>query len=208
MMSTLLSLFSHSQRQAGRLSRKQRVMSAVKRKGATLLETTFVMIIIITIIGGALTLASNAMDQSTTVQETQTVNNLAGAVRKIKMANGYPADAEIGLAMHRLGFIPANVIHTDGTDFVNSWGGSITFQRQSGGGNFSITYTNIPEKECRQLVLGVKSGLLQSVGNTTTSSGAATYNIRSLTAEQVEAICTDNSGAATVVWSSAMMASS
>src|SRR5690606_37751531 len=83
-----------------------------KRYGMTRLEITFVLLIMVAIIGGALVMASNTMNQSNSVQETQTVTNLAGAVRKVKMVNGYPADADIGPPLHSLGFIPANITHT------------------------------------------------------------------------------------------------
>lgn len=71
-----------------------------RRLGMTLLEITFVLLIMVAIIGGALVMASSTMNQSNSVQETQTVTNLASAVRKVKMANGYPLDAEIGPALH------------------------------------------------------------------------------------------------------------
>jgi type II secretory pathway pseudopilin PulG len=175
-----------------------------RRLGMTLREITFVLLIMVAIIGGALVKASSTMNQSNSVQETQTVTNLAGAIRKVKMVNGYPADAEIGPAMSNLGFIPANVTHTNGTNIKNSWGGDITFHRQDGGGNFGITYTNVPTQECRQLVLGVKAGLLQSVGSGASTASAAAYNIRDLTPAIVNTnICTGAS-VSTINWSSAI----
>lgn len=175
-----------------------------RRLGMTLLEITFVLLIMVAIIGGALVMASSTMNQSNSVQETQTVTNLASAVRKVKMANGYPLDAEIGPALHNLGFIPANVTHTNGATFRNSWGGNITFHRQDAGGNFGITYTNIPVQECRQLVLGVKAGILQSVGAGVAGTGAATHNIKDLTPAIVNNTICAGTSVATVNWSSSI----
>ena len=170
----------------------------------TLLEITFVLLIFVGVIGGALVMASSTMGQANSVQETQTVMNLASAIRKIKMANGYPADADIGPSMHDLGFIPTNVAHNNGADFKNSWGGDITFHRQDNGANFGITYTNIPVQECRQLVLNVQSGLLQSVGSGVAGTGAADHNIKDVTPTIVsDDICAGTS-VATINWSSGL----
>ena len=159
--------------------------------GMTLLEITFVLLIMVGIIGGALVMASSTMSQSNTVQETQTITSLAGGVRKVKSRTGYPVDAVIGTSMNAMGVIPVNVVHTAGTLFKNSWGGDILFTQQDGGGNFAITYTNIPLTECISLVMSVKPGILTAIGNGAAgaASSGATLNIADITAPDGATLC-------------------
>lgn len=173
--------------------------------GMTLLEITFVLLIMVGIIGGALVMASSTMSQSNTVQETQTVTNLAGAVRKIKSRNGYPVDASIGTSMYAINAIPTNVVHTNGAagSFKNSWGGDITFTQQDSGGNFAITYTNVPQSECSALLMSIKPGLLAAVGTgaaPTTSSGSGATLIEGMDAVTAATLCSSASN--TIYWSS------
>ena len=165
------------------------------RRAATLIEMTFVLIIIVAIIVGALVIASNVMNQNTTSEELQTVSNLSAAVRKVKSNRGYPSDIEG--EMRTLHLFPDNVVDT-GTALANSWGGTIEFAQIDSGANFSLSYTNIPKRECTALVLAVKPGILQSVGAGTT----ATVNIIDLTAATIDTtICADD-GNNDVTWSS------
>ena len=178
------------------------------RPAASLLEVTFVLLVIIGIIAGVLSMATNTMRQSDVTQETQTLTNLAAAAMKVKSPSGFDGD-EILPSIGAMGMIPANVTNT-GTAaapvLLNSWNGSITFDDDDGGGAFTITYTNIPKEECTQLVMAVKQGILKSVGNGAT----ATLNLGSGgTAAQVTAasaattVCPSTSGN-TVTWSSAV----
>lgn len=170
------------------------------RKGMTLLEITFVLLIMVSIIGGALVMASGAMNQSNSVQESRSVANLANAVQKIKMPSGFPASATIGTALNDMGLIPANVASNGlGTVFTNSWGGAITFLQKDGGGNFAITYTGIPQTECKLLVMAVKQGLLKTIG-----SGVlvTTNSISGLTTAIVSGTICPTVGVNSIIWSS------
>ncbi len=170
------------------------------RKGMTLLEITFVLLIMVSIIGGALVMASGAMNQSNSVQESQTVNNLAASVQKIKTSAGFPAAAAIGTSLNDLGLIPANVVSNGaGGAFQNSWGGAITFMPKDGGGNFAIVYAGIPQAECKLLVMAVKSGILKTVGN---GLLVTTNTISALTTANVSATICATAGVNNVIWSS------
>ena len=170
------------------------------REGMTLLEITFVLLVMVAIIGGALVMASGAMNQSNSVQESQTVNNLAAAVQKTKTASGFPANAAIGTSLNDMGLIPANVTNNGlGTVFTNSWGGAITFLQKDAGGNFAITYAGIPQTECKLLVQAVKSGILKTVGS---GVAATTLTISALTTATISATICPTVGVNSVIWSS------
>ena len=170
------------------------------REGMTLLEITFVLLVMVAIIGGALVMASGAMNQSNSVQESQTVNNLAASVQKIKTSAGFPAAAAIGTSLNDLGLIPANVVSNGaGGAFQNSWGGAITFMPKDGGGNFAIVYAGIPQAECKLLVMAVKSGILKTVGN---GLLVTTNTISALTTANVSATICATAGVNNVIWSS------
>ena len=180
--------------------------TARTRVGATLLEQTFVILILLAIIIGALSLAYTTMRQNTVTQEVQTLTNLAGAVFKTKSSDGFIGN-EIGPNLGNMGMIPTNVTNTGTAQapaLKNTWGGNITFDDDDAGGAFTITYTNIPKEDCVQMVTAVKQSILNSVGSGT----SATHNIGAngdaaqLTpAIAAATICPANAGN-TVTWSS------
>ncbi len=154
------------------------------RAAVTLLEVTIVLLIFVSIISMALYMSAGTISQSDSVQEIQSLNNLAVAVQKTKTNQGFPASASIGTTMDTLGIVPPNITHTGGASYMNTWGGAITFTQENSGGGFAIHYTNVPVKECKLLVSGLRSGILRSVG-----SGTATLNLDGLTADQVATVC-------------------
>lgn len=153
------------------------------RLGVTLLEVTIVLLIAVSIIAAALYMSASTIAQSDSVQEIQSLNNLGVAVQKTKTNRGYPASAAIPTSLITLGLVPANVQLT-GTTFFNTWGGQISFTQESSGAGFRINYTNVPNKDCKLFVSGVKQGLFNSVGN-----AVATVNLSALTADDVVTAC-------------------
>jgi len=171
-----------------------------KRAGASLMEISFVLLVMVGIIAGALAMASGVMGQSTITQETQILTNLSGAVTRTKSANGFDTTANIMRAMDEMNLVPSNVARSGtGASLAlrNGWGGPITIKPINGGGGFAITYTQIPKGDCVQLMNAVKPGILQSVG----AGDDATTNMTDLTSTIISTtIC----GAATntVTWGS------
>lgn len=170
------------------------------RDGATLLEMGFWLLIFVGIIGGVLGIASVTMRQSTVATEVQTITNLSGVVSRMRTSAGYDtATGAIVKSLEDMKMIPANISKTVSGNNVtirNGWNGAITVNATDGGGNFSITYTQIPREDCVQLVTGTKPGILQSVGSGTT----ATLPISEVTATSASTMCA--SSANTVTWDS------
>jgi len=176
------------------------IQSIKQRAGASLMEISFVLLVMVGIIGGALAMASGVMGQSTVTQETQILTNLSGAVTRTKSANGFGTTANIMQAMDQMKLVPSNVSRTGtGTamQLKNGWGGNITIKPTNGGGNFAVTYAQIPKGDCVQLVNTVKPGILQSIG----TGQNATMNITDLTSTVVSnTLC--QGGTNTVTWDS------
>lgn len=180
-----------------------------RKKGASLLEITFVLLIIVGIIGGALVMASGALSQNTVTQEVQTLNNLAAGATQTKTPRGFGNGAGDGVdllaGMDLLGVLPKNVTIVSGAA-QNSWSGDITVTSSNGGADFTITYTNIPREECVKLVSGVKMGLLRSVGpNNDVDRGI--LSLDPVSSAEVCGVTAGGavSGVATVSWSSRNM---
>lgn len=179
-----------------------------RRMGLSLLEITFVLLIIVAVVGGALIMASGAMSQSTVTQEIQTLNNLASGATMTKSTRGYGTDGDPNLLpnMEIIGSLPKNVMVV-GTTYKNSWGGDITIEASNGGADFIITYGNIPKEECVKLVNGVKMGILRSVGTGTTTN----TSLLDVGPTEAASICSASvgsggmSGVETVSWSSENM---
>ena len=80
--------------------------------------------------------------------------------------------------------MPPNIKQTNGTNFLNSWGGAITFTQENNGAGFTINYTNVPLGDCKLLVNALKQGLLNSFG-----SGTYTMSLATVTAAEVATAC-------------------
>lgn len=176
-----------------------------RRMGLSLLEITFVLLIIVAVVGGALIMASGAMSQSTVTQEIQTLNNLASGATMTKSTRGYGGgDGFVSILedMNTIGTLPKNITVTGGGLPLNSWGGQIDIQVSNLGADFVITYQNVPKEECVKLVNGVKMGILRSVG----PDDAVTTSILDVTPSQAATICDAAGGSfsgppVTVSWS-------
>jgi Flp pilus assembly protein TadG len=179
-----------------RISRRLSVRRS--RDGVTLLEMGFWLLIFVGVIGGVLGIASVTMRQSTVATEVQTITNLSGVVSRMRTSAGYDtATGAIVKALDDMKMIPANISKTVSGNNVtirNGWNGAININATDGGGNFSITYTQIPKEDCVQLVTGMKPGILQSVGSGTT----ATLQISDVTANSASTMCA--ASANTVTW--------
>lgn len=183
--------------------KKQSALIAPKlpRKGAGIMEMVFVLLIIITIIGGALALARGAMSQSTVAQEIQIITNLSAGVYKTRTRAGYTSDNIVDDLVN-MGLLPANVANISGT-LKNSWNGDISIQSTDANANFSITYNNVPKEECTQMLMGVKAGILNSVGSGNTSS----KNINDVSPSDSSTLCPSTAGN-TITWDTQILAES
>lgn len=174
------------------------------RKGATLLEMSIWLLIFVGIVVSVLSVASMVLSQNTAAQETQTIAQLTTEARKLRSASGYSETIVEDMRLMRS--IPNTVSDPtpDGTGKVlnNSWGGEITFTQVDNGANFAMTYTNIPQTECIQLVQSVRAGLLQSIGKGTAASGSIVSLSPTIIANQ---ICTEESDNQ-VTWSTKVLA--
>lgn len=169
------------------------------RKGATLLEMSIWLLIFVGIVVAVLAIASMVLSQNTAAQETQTVTQLTTEARKLRTARGYTNTLVEDMRSMRA--IP-NTVMDPGTGAIlyNSWGGEITFGQLDGGANFTLTYTNIPQAECIQLVQSVRAGVLQSIAKGGNGS-APTHNIINLTPSVIESDLCSEANANNITWS-------
>jgi hypothetical protein len=158
--------------------------SAAYRPAVTLIEASFFLMIAISVIAGVMYMAKGTIAQNNSVQELQTLNNLAAAIQQIKTSQGFPLSAAIGTTLNTLGLVPPNIQQSNGSNFINSWGGAITFTQENSGAGFTINYTGVPTGDCKLLVNALKPGLLSSFG-----SGTYTMSLSTMTAAEVAVAC-------------------
>jgi len=174
-----------------------------KRVGASLMEMTFVLLVMVGIIAGALAMASGVMSQNTVSQEVQTLTNLSAVVVRTKGPTGYTNGNEIKIMIDEMKLIPSNITRTgQGNNLVlrNAWGGAIDFSVTADKGNFIITSSAIPKSECIQIIGALKSAALRSVGKGTT----VTNNIHELSNNVIaNTLCKDANN--TISWGSELL---
>ena len=141
---------------------------------------------------GVMAVAGNAMTRSAANDTVQDITNISLATRMVRNSQGYPTDI-VG-ALRSMGQIPSNITDDD-TGLINQWGGDITIDQVSGGAGFEIHYTEVPDPECKLIVLGVQSGVLRSINGEKNLTGTDVPD-----AQYAEDSCA--TGANEIYWSS------
>jgi hypothetical protein len=162
------------------------------RKGATLLEVGMALVVAVAMLTASVAAILRLVDDSDARLEVGNLRYIAESVRQTKKVDGFPTGADIQRELVELSLLPNGVDAEANGTIRNRWAGNITVTTQDGRGNFAVTYNRLPERICRLIVLGVHSGLLQTVGAgnaPATSGGSSSYLIATLTAQQIKAVC-------------------
>lgn len=162
------------------------------RKGATLLEVGMSLGIAVAMLTVSAAVILRMVDDSDARLEAGNVRYIAESVRQTKKVDGFPTGADIQRELVELSLLPNGVDAEVNGTVRNRWAGDITITTQDGRGNFAVTYSRLPERVCRLIVLGVHSGLLQTVGAgnaPAASGGSGSYLIATLTTQQIKNVC-------------------
>lgn len=166
---------------------------ARRRPGASLLEMSFVLFIMIMMVVGAAVLMGMMASDLRGRQEATAIDLLADSVRRIKKFDGYPMDNTLVEEVIELKLVPTRIYLEKTTKKLkNQWGGDIHIIGQDSGANFAISYTNVPDIECRRIVNSVSDEPLHSVGPglaSSSSGGGGVRRINQLRFEDLADIC-------------------
>jgi len=155
------------------------------RAGMTLMEMTFVMLIMVVILSAGIMTGGYVLREGDARVEILRIQEMASAVRLLKTQTGYPADSQIGPKLAEMGLIPQNHAHNNGRNVQNSFGGQINFRRLGNGGFFGLEYTNIPQSECRLIAHQIASEYIRAVGK----SASTLKLVNALDADDIAQMC-------------------
>lgn len=159
-----------------------------RQAGVTLLEMMIYLVIAAGIIALGTGLFSMALGRSDATMEVSNATNLITSARTLRTGNGYPADMHTALL--RIDGYPSNMdVRSSGA--ANLWGGDVTVARATDQRRFTITYTNVTQAGCYELV--TKVGVSRMITTRVGSNSAAFDALEGLANNH----CSDN---ATVSW--------
>jgi len=134
------------------------------RSGLSLIEMSFVLIVMTLILSGALATATVLYDDSLAKEESQRIVRLAQNIRQLKKSTGYDYSAGILEEVIELKLVPDGIKVENNVVLRNQWNGTVSITRQDNGGNVAITYENVPKRVCALMIKAIPPGLLFSVG--------------------------------------------
>lgn len=154
-----------------------------RQAGASLVEAVLFLVIVVVILLGIFALFSGAFSSSKVQTEMSYMQTLAGDVESLYATNHDYGAADITATLASTRNAPSPMIV--GATLVNSWGGQVTVG--GAGAVFTITSTNVPQKECIQLaqvsinptavsINGAAQTLPLTVAATTAACSSATAN--------------------------------
>lgn len=139
--------------------------------GVTILEMMIYLVIAAGIIALGTGMFSSALGRSDATMEVSNVTNLITSARTLRTGNGYPSDMHAALL--RIDGYPSNMdVGSSGAS--NLWGGDVTVARSTDQRKFSVTYTDVTEAGCYEMVtkVGVSRMITTSVGSNTAAFDA------------------------------------
>jgi hypothetical protein len=133
------------------------------QRGASLLEAIAYLGIAAAVVLGAVSLLNGAFGSAKSNQTSEEIVALRTAVRKLYMGQAYPEGPLVeGLLLANA--VPATLARNAAENTLsNSWGGAVTVQGIANG--FTITYNDIPQDVCVNLISGA-SGWTSISGGT------------------------------------------
>lgn len=119
------------------------------------LGATLFLIVVAVVVG------SKVFSSTTTVSEIQNLNTIVSNVRNL-YANQPNYNGLTTAVAIQAGVFPSNMVQ--GNTAVNKWGGQVTLAQNTSNPNaFDLTYTNVPQDQCIQLVNNTQASNLVSV---------------------------------------------
>ena len=167
---------------------------AYRQRGASLLEGIAYLGIAAIVVIGAVSLMRNAFSGAQTNSLLENIVGIRTNVRKLNMGQGGYAGAT-NLNLYSARAFPDSIVITDTTTgaAANTWGGTITVAPTATNAQFTITYTQIPQDVCINILSGATGWASIKVG---TSTAITSFPISPSTAS------TNCGSSNTIVWTS------
>ena len=131
--------------------RRARVARLHRQRGASLLEAIAYLGVAAIVVLAAVSLLQNAFGSARSNQTTEELTGLRTNVRKMYAGQPYN-DASMLANMIAAKAIPGTLT-VNGNTINNTWGGTVT-PSSGNAGTFTITYTNMPQDVCMNVVSG------------------------------------------------------
>ncbi len=126
------------------------------QRGASLLEGIAYLGVAAIVVLGAVSLLTNAFSSAQTNRAAEEIVSIRTAVKKLYMgqAAAYGTTAFTASLITAKAFPSTLAVDTAGTGITNSWNGAVTVTGTNGGSTFTLTYANVPQDACINLVSG------------------------------------------------------
>jgi type II secretory pathway pseudopilin PulG len=166
--------------------RNQAVFGYRKRqRGATLLEGIAFLGIAAFVILGAVWLLSSAFGGAQSSRALEEVVALRTGVQKVYTGQTYEADMVGSLITAKA--IPGTLKQDSNSGVIqNTWAGTVAIGSDDSGASFKITYPNVPQDVCFNVVTGAS-------GWTDISDGSTTITSFPVTASSAQSVCGNTS---------------
>lgn len=164
------------------------------QRGASLLEGIAYLGIAALVVLGAVSLLTGAFGSAKSNQTSEEVIALRTAVRKMYTGQQYNADLLMMANVVTANAIPNTLVVAGPATVNNSWGGTVTVAGATAT-TFTITYTNVPQDVCVNVVSGANGW--------TRISGAADANpitVFPATASNATTLCAAAGNANTIIF--------
>lgn len=136
-----------------------------RQRGASLLEGIAYLAIASTVILGAVSLLTGAFGNAQANRANEEIISLRTAARKMYSGQTYPAVMD---ALITANAVPATLkVDASAKTITNAWGGAVSVDGVAGGGTFTISYSDVPQDVCINLVSGA-SGWVKIAGGGST----------------------------------------
>jgi len=142
--------------------RRARVARLHRQRGASLLEAIAYLGVAAIVVLAAVSLLQNAFGSARSNQTTEELTGLRTNVRKMYAGQPYN-DASMLANMIAAKAIPGTLT-VSGNTINNTWGGTVT-PASGNAGTFTITYTNMPQDVCMNVVSGATGWTKIADGN-------------------------------------------
>ena len=124
-------------------------------KGMTLLEVLGVLVVAAIVIGAVMGLMSDTLSSSDNQKELKNLQTIATKMKAQKFQEQYTGTDYVKI-LTESGGLPADMI-AGGNKAKNAWGGAVTIKVSSDKYSYVIESSNVPKKNCIDLVTSLRS---------------------------------------------------
>lgn len=124
-------------------------------KGMTLLEVLGVLVVTAIVIGAVMGLMSDTLSSSDNQKELKNLQTIATKMKAQKFQGQYTGTDYVKI-LTESGGLPADMI-AGGNKAKNAWGGAVTIKVSSDKYSYVIESSNVPKKNCIDLVTSLRS---------------------------------------------------